>query len=171
MTHGYPVSWKIEHEIYHMVEYEINKWHFSVKHAVQSVSNKEKIFGSGNQVTLSPWRVPRRHFKFLCLMWTGKTLSGVCGGLWALILPLHLLSQSLRGNFKKNKMSAYIYGWQGTLNWLKSHGWASKLQKDITLFGFSAAVYHIWKERNMRQYQQTSKSAEEIIKDTLENIC
>lgn len=74
-------------------------------------------------------------------------------------------------NVLKHKSRSRTIGWQNTIEWLNStRGWTTKLQKDIVCFAFSSTVYHIWKERNHRLYQQHAKSQEMTLKDIIQSI-
>lgn len=61
--------------------------------------------------------------------------------------------------------------WDDTIAFLSSRtGWQSNFQKDLVLFGFAAAVYHIWRERNTRIFSHTNKDNNTILKEILDNI-
>lgn len=69
------------------------------------------------------------------------------------------------------KSRLFTTNWQSTIDWLNStRSWKSKLQKDAVCFALSAIVYHIWKERNNRLFQQNSQGPEIIIRDISQSI-
>lgn len=69
---------------------------------------------------------------------------------------------------KHLKCTGWNYEWKHTLQWLNTnHSWKTRCQRNVALLGFLVVLYHIWKERNARLYNNEAKNHNFVIKDVL----